>query len=196
MLRVENLTYGPPSQPPVQEGLTFSLAPGELLHVVGPNGAGKSLLAKVLLGLLAPQSGRIKNTFAGLRYLPQMQNRTTHLPFSLGDVLSPEHPKAEEWAEVGLLDAGKFTHAWNNSSGGERQRTLLTRLFLQSGELLIVDEPFNHLDSASKAKVQFLLCKSIQANPDSSIVLISHEDDPSQWMQGVAVSRIELKEKP
>jgi ABC-type Mn2+/Zn2+ transport system ATPase subunit len=195
MLRVENLTYGPPSLPPLQEGLCFSLAAGQLLHVVGPNGAGKSLLARVLLGLLAPQHGTVEISFAGIRYLPQMQNKAAHLPYSLGDVLRPDHPRSDEWAEIGLLDASKFPLAWNKASGGERQRTLLTRLFLQAGHLLIVDEPFNHLDVSSKAKVQSLLRDTIQKFPETGILLISHDDDPSSWMGSAPLKRLELRER-
>jgi ABC-type Mn2+/Zn2+ transport system ATPase subunit len=196
MLRVENLSYGPPSLPPLQERLSFSLRPGELLHVVGPNGAGKSLLARVLLGLLPIRAGSVENAFTGIRYLPQMQNKAAHLPFSLGDVLRPEHPRAEDWAAIGLLESGKFALSWNKASGGERQRTLLTRLFLQPGNLLIVDEPFNHLDSGSKTKVQALLRRTIQEQPNTSILLVSHDDDPSQWMPGVPMVKLELREKP
>jgi len=192
MLRAEGLTYGPPGLPPLHRGLTVLLNPGELLHVVGANGTGKSMLARTLLGISAATEGRVTIDFPGTRYLPQMQNRAAHLPYTLGDVLRFEAPNAASWCGLGLLRSEQFSLAWNKASGGERQRTLLTRFFLQQGDLLILDEPFNHLDVESRDIVRRLLSETLRMNPHSGALLISHDDEPRNWMGPVPVRTLSL----
>jgi ABC-type cobalamin/Fe3+-siderophores transport system ATPase subunit len=58
MLVVESLAAGYPGRP-VLAGVSFAVAPGEMVGVVGPNGAGKSTLLQALLGLLPQVSGRV-----------------------------------------------------------------------------------------------------------------------------------------
>lgn len=186
MLKVENLTYGPPQSPPLQEGLNFSVLPGEILHIAGDNGTGKSLLTRAILGLYPVNSGEIKNSFATTRYLPQMQNRATHLPYSLADIIG------DSKKELGLLDKNRMLLPWNKASGGERQRALLNRFFLQSGELMVLDEPFNHLDAESRERVRQLLAEEMKAHPTYGTILISHENDPRSWLEGLSVKTLEL----
>lgn len=192
MLKADGLTYGPPGLPPLHRGLSFALNAGELLHVVGANGTGKSLLVRTLLGASDAAEGQVTIGFSGVRYLPQMQNRAAHLPYALGDVLGFEGQNSLAWANVGLLRAGQFSLAWNKASGGERQRTLLTRFFLQSGDLLILDEPFNHLDVESRDKVRLLLRDSLKSNPSAGALLISHDDEPRAWLDSIPVRTLIL----
>jgi zinc transport system ATP-binding protein len=187
VLKAENLSYGPAHFPDLQQGLNFHLQAGELLHVKGDNGAGKSLLARVILGSLKATSGSLQNSFSN-RYLPQMQNKSAHLPYTLGEILSfrPAQP------DLGLIQPSAHSLSWNKASGGERQRTLLTRFFQQEGDLLILDEPFNHLDIGSKGKVRELLRRAF-ADRKVAIILISHDDAPSEWLPGILVKELELK---
>jgi ABC-type Mn2+/Zn2+ transport system ATPase subunit len=194
MLTATDLSYGPPGSPLLHEGLAVDLRAGELLHVTGANGAGKSLLARVLLGLAPARSGQTKNTFAGHRYLPQMQNRSAHLPYTLGELVT----YAGDWEKaeaIGLLPAAQAPRPWNRASGGERQRTLLTRFFLGAGDLLVLDEPFNHLDSASRDRVRALLGETLRADSARAALLISHDDAPASWLSGVPVRTLSLRSK-
>jgi len=191
MLFVKNLSYGPVDNPLLHSNLSFELKPGEVLHIKGSNGAGKSLLAKTILGISPLHSGSIENSFTNTRYLSQMQNRATHLPYSLFDVLCLGE-KYSSWQKIGLLEEKHLSFSWNKASGGERQRTLLTRFFLQKGELLILDEPFNHLDNLSREKVCTLLKNILEKSPTSAILLISHNDNPSSWLQNIPVHTLNL----
>lgn len=184
MLRAERITYGPPHGPALHENLSFQVAPGEVLHVTGGNGAGKSLLLRCLLGTASLRAGHVRNEFAGTRYLPQMQNRAAHLPFALGDIL--DGTLADD-----LLPARQLGLAWNRASGGERQRTLLSRFFAQPGSLLILDEPFNHLDQSTKEKVRRRLRETL-ANPTCAAILVSHDDEPTRWLGSLPVRRLDL----
>lgn len=176
MLQAEALTYGIGSSA-LQTGLTFSLAPGQVLHVRGPNGAGKSLLLRVVQGLHAPFSGQLRSSFPRSTYLPQMQSRFAHLPFTLEEVLGGS-------ATAGLLPQGSLDRAWNTASGGERQRVLLARFFARAQGLLLLDEPFNHLDQPSRRLVQEHL-RACLREPGRAAILVSHDDSPAQWLDSV-----------
>lgn len=176
MLEARALTYGVGGSA-LQRELTFSLAPGQVLHVRGPNGSGKSLLLRVIQGLHAPFSGELHSSFPHSTYLPQMQSRFAHLPFTLEEVLGTS-PIA------GLLPQSSLGRAWNTASGGERQRVLLARFFAQAQGLLLLDEPFNHLDQSSRRMVQELL-RACMREPGRAAILVSHDDSPAQWLDSV-----------
>ncbi len=185
MLRAENLAYGPPGLPALVRQLSLALRGGEVLHIEGTNGSGKSLLARTLLGLHPASAGAIENTFSGFRYLPQMQNKASHLPFSLRDVIGPQQEL------FGLLSPRHLALAWNQASGGERQRALLAQFFSTSEPLLVLDEPWNHLDKNAKGQVKKLL-RQLLADPRRAVVLISHEDHPEEWLPGIVIHKINL----
>lgn len=188
MISAENLSYGAGGRE-LASGLNFSLNAGEVLHVTGANGAGKSQLLRVLLGLQNKSSGTIRlapDTFP-YRYLPQTQNRTSHLPYSLGEVLD------FSGAPNLLIEESRLALSWNKASGGERQRVLLSRFFSQPGNLLVLDEPFNHLDAAAKEKVRALLRNTLMAQPRSAAILISHDDHPASWLGGIPVKYLFLE---
>lgn len=188
ILAAENLSYGAGARE-LASGINFSLESGEVLHVTGANGAGKSQLLRVILGLHDKTKGTIRFAPEAFpyRYLPQTQNRSSHLPYSLGEVL-------EFSASPNLLiEESRLVLSWNKASGGERQRVLLSRFFSQPGNLLMLDEPFNHLDAAAKEKVRALLRDTLKNQPRAAAILISHDDRPATWLGGIPVKELHLK---
>jgi ABC-type Mn2+/Zn2+ transport system ATPase subunit len=186
MLAVENLSYGPVSAPILVRGLSFHLEAGECLHLKGGNGAGKSLLLRTLLGHHPPDAGRIRLQ-AKVSYLPQAQNPATHLPLTLGEVASAfgQLEGVPEFLERPDLP-------WNGASGGERQRALLSRALLQEADLLVLDEPFNHLDAGSRDKARQRIA-AFMGRKGKAVLLVSHEDAPSSWL-GCPVRDLDLDE--
>lgn len=185
ILKAENLFYGAGGRE-LGRGLGFSLAPGEVLHLTGENGSGKSQLMKALLGYAPIDSGSVHLNCKGFRYLPQAQNRSSHLPYSLGEVL------AFSGASNLLIEQSRLGLSWNKASGGERQRVLLSRFFSQTGELLLLDEPFNHLDSSAKEKVRNLLRETLESDPRAAAILISHDDQPASWLGKIPARELRL----
>ena len=192
ILSAENLSYGAGGRQ-LASGLNFSLDSGEVLHITGANGAGKSQLARVILGLHAKTSGHIRfapDAFP-YRYLPQTQNRSSHLPYSLGEVL------AFGGSPNLLVEENRLSLSWNKASGGERQRVLLSRFFSQPGNLLVLDEPFNHLDAAAKQKVRTLLRETMRIQARAAALLISHDDQPATWLgNSIKVKELNLGGEP
>ena len=137
----------------ILEDFSDSLLSGERIGVVGPNGAGKTTLLRLVVGLEEPDSGQVvlgENTRVG--YLDQRRELDPEL--SVARAVSDS-----DWVEVGgrrmhlkaYLDRFLFpAHVQEQKvgalSGGERNRVLLARLFLQRFNLLVLDEPTNDLD--------------------------------------------------
>jgi len=149
-LKAVSKTYGDRK---ILDGLTDSLRAGERVGIVGPNGVGKTTLLRILMGEESPDSGEVvlgENT--RIAYLDQLR------------VLDPELSVAravseQDWVEIGgrsmhlraYLERFLFPpHVQDQKvralSGGERNRILLARLFLEEANLLILDEPTNDLD--------------------------------------------------
>ena len=180
LIEAKDLRYGTPEGKILAEKLGFKVEPGDLLLVGGPNGSGKSTLLRVLLG----HDRYLGGTLAigprprEIAVLPQLQNNEFHLPLTLRDVLEialKRRVTAEEAVAVGLLDEHHLDLAWNTASGGERKRTLLTRLLMQSPKLLILDEPMNHLDNLSRKKVLGAVLRFLEGAPTRGVIMVSHE---------------------
>lgn len=190
LIHATQLTYGTPTGKALASELTFQLHAGQILIITGPNGSGKSTLLKVLMGQVRPFRGRCEVTVSRKKigFLPQLQNTEFHLPLTLLDVLeisAGNKIEPREIIEIGLLDRAHLQLAWNTASGGERKRTLLTRLLLQKPSLLLLDEPMNHLDTESRKRVQRALSEYLSIagpiaqagarNSERAIALVSHD---------------------
>jgi len=163
LVQFRDLTLGYERHPAVHH-LSGAVQAGDLLAVVGPNGAGKSTLFKGLMGLIKPLSGSIE--FSGLKrsdigYLPQAADINRDFPINLYDMVA-----VGLWRSAGLLGGigrkqrGAIEHAIETVgltgfeerpigtlSTGQMQRALFARLLLQDAPVIVLDEPFNAVDS-------------------------------------------------
>jgi zinc/manganese transport system ATP-binding protein len=166
-LHFSNLTLGYDRHPAVHH-LDGEVAKGSLLAVVGPNGAGKSTLFKGIVGALRPLAGRIERgglAVHDIAYLPQIADIDRTFPIHVYDMVS-----MGLWRRSGLFggigrqqrgDIEKAIAAVGLTgfedrpiatlSGGQMQRTLFARLLLQDANLIVLDEPFNAIDTKTAA---------------------------------------------
>lgn len=149
----------------------FSIDAGDALALVGPNGSGKSTLIKALLGLVSAQRGEVRvlgetpRRAAGhAGYLPQHDEIDLEFPISLQQVVMMgryRHLGPFRWPGQADREAVRSAlervnlaqHAkahFGSLSGGQRQRGLLARALVDKPQLLLLDEPFNGLDTTSR----------------------------------------------
>lgn len=162
-IEFQDLTLGYDRHPAVHH-LTGAIEPGSLLAVVGPNGAGKSTLLKGVVGMLQPIGGRVKLqgvTPHDIAYLPQLADIDRSFPVCVYDFVS-----MGLWRTVGIFGRigrdrrdrietairavgleGFERRAIGTLSGGQMQRCMFARLLLQDSPVILLDEPFNAVDT-------------------------------------------------
>lgn len=158
--------------------ITLKLVPRTILHVQGPNGCGKSTLLKTLAGQLKAAHGQIDYHVKKdcIFYLPQLHTPDLHCPISLREIslldtstLSANLVEQFEWFPDAVA-----AKSWNNASGGERMRALLARALSSRRQILLLDEPFNHLDRQAHPKIIESLKNYVQQD-NRAIIIVSHE---------------------
>lgn len=172
VLAFENLTLGYDRHPAVHH-LDCEIPRGALLAVVGPNGAGKSTLLKAIAGELEPLEGRYRLGVCRERiaYLPQRGELELGFPLSVFDMVAmglwhrlgafgalgrDEAARVHDTlARVGLT--GLESRPVGTLSGGQLQRARFARLMLQDAELLVLDEPFNAIDTRTTEDLSALM---------------------------------------
>jgi len=157
-LRLNHVTFEyKTSTKPIFKDISFHISKG-WTGVVGPNGAGKTTILLLAVGLLFPDSGRVKGP-GSVFYCPQ---RIDNPPYGLDKLLIVEdkHAFRIRWM-LGLQD--DWLDRWDTLSHGERKRCQIGVALQQEPTLLAIDEPTNHLDRKSR---QYLLdalqtCKGV-----------------------------------
>ena len=173
--------------------ITLRVAPGEFVALIGPNGAGKTTLLKAALGLRAPSSGSVRlanasvaeldarTRAARIAWLPQ-HIRAEEPISGLESVAAARyrfresHAESRRAAERALARVGASQYAERRVtelSGGERQRVAFACLMAQEAEILLFDEPANHLDPAQQLDVYRLLGELWREG--RSVLCINHD---------------------
>ena len=187
MLAAENLTLRHRLH-----SVTARFAPGQLTAICGPNGAGKSTLLACLVGLLAPDSGRIDPELPPqararqLGYLPQSGevawDVSVETLVSLGRLPWGGVPAAETMRAIEAalieMDLVPLRHRpLSHLSGGERARALVARVLAglpaQGRRWLLADEPLASLDLAHAASLMRALRR--QARSGAGVIVVLHD---------------------
>ena len=174
MVTLDNLTVSY-RQHPALHHVSGQFDAGSLTAVVGPNGSGKSTLLKSIMGLLPASGGQLtlSNAAARIAYLPQVAEIERHFPIDVRDcVLLGCWPIKRAWGSVdgaalqrvdaALQDVGLqgFEHRPIRSlSSGQLQRVLFARLLVQNADLILLDEPFNAIDSKTTAALLAIIAR-------------------------------------
>lgn len=181
----------------ILQHVSFEQPEGQRLAIIGETGSGKSSLLKIISGFLQPDGGRVEyfgekvlgpdeQLIAGhpkIAYLSQhfelRNNYWVHEVLEYANKL--EQREADELFRVCQIDHLLNRRTNGNLSGGERQRIATARLLVNKPKLLLLDEPFSHLDLIHRQIMKTLL-STISAQYGISTILVSHEpQDVLEW---------------
>ena len=181
----------------ILHSIDLQITQGSSCALVGPSGSGKSSLLMVMAGLEQATKGRVsvlgqdissmpENQLAQFRrgqvgvvfqsfhLIPSMtalQNVATAL--ELAGVSDPFGRAAQKLADVGL--AHRSNHFPKQLSGGEQQRVALARALASDPKIVFADEPTGNLDAANGASIADILFKLTEAQPDTTLILVTHD---------------------
>ena len=175
------------------QDLSFSLEPGQWLHVKGENGAGKTTLLRTLVGLAHADGGHVawrgrpiaeagedyRRDCIYLGHQAGLKDELTALE-NLRLALAIDGTPAGDDALLDALDAmglaGREDLPARSLSAGQKRRVLLARLLLRRAALWVLDEPFTALDAAAVQQLSALIGRHLHAG--GMAVLTSHQDVP------------------
>ena len=134
---------------------------GEYIAIVGENGSGKSTLVKLLLGLLEPSKGELKNTFSSIGYVPQrFETLNSQFPITVYEVMEYYRRVLKVADKQAVRRCLELMHVYDlrdrivgTLSGGQCQKVMIARALLGAPDLLIFDEPSTGIDLKSQQEL-------------------------------------------
>ncbi|MEM7027558.1 MAG: ABC transporter ATP-binding protein [Pseudomonadota bacterium] len=177
----------------VLEDISLQIKEDEFIGIIGPNASGKSTLLKLILGLIKPDTGKIKilhsqiDNLSGLiGYVPQHITFSRDFPITvieavlLGHVINGSrffnYSALEKESALSALQALEIEQLIDRQlgslSGGQLQRVLIARALVCKPEILILDEPTANIDLKSEENI-FTLLKNYSEH--MTIIVVSHD---------------------
>ena len=195
-LHIEGVSYRYPGTPrPALNGITLDIRTGERVALMGPNGAGKSTLIKLAVGLLPLQEGTIKihgNPAGSCKHrvtlVPQRSEVDWRFPVTVRQVVMMgrfvhlgwfRRPRRDDHEAVDrAMEMMKISNLAENHvgalSGGQQQRVMLARALAHDADLLLLDEPLNHVDVATQ-ELMFHVLEDLCATHGKTAVVSTHD---------------------
>lgn len=197
MLSAESLSVVLGGKPIVQQ-LSMTCKPGEWWMLIGPNGAGKTTLLNALAGGAGCQ-GEIRVQEQSLAALPVRrraqligmlsQSSGVHAAFTVEQIVAmgryshrrgllgadePDLPQRVQQALTMTGMAAQRSQSMLTLSGGERQRAFLSQVFCQDPQVLLLDEPANHLDLVYQKQI-FGMIDEWRQQPGKLVISVVHD---------------------
>ncbi len=190
VLRVDDLAFAYPDQPLLFQHATFDVQSGERVAIVGPNGAGKSTLLKLIAGQIEATAGTMRvGTNVRLGMLAQ-EHETLDPKQTVLDAVLHARPMTQTDARNFLhffLFGGDSVHRTiAQCSLGERSRLQLALLVLGGCNLLLLDEPLNHLDIDGREHFE----QALQAF-EGTVLAVAHD---RAFLHGFAERVIDVRD--
>jgi len=192
-LTLEGLSHGFDGVP-LFKGGDLILDAGARLAIIGENGAGKTTFLRCLIGEIEANAGALKwSENVAIGYCPQDSTADFAGDFTIFEWMSQwRMPRHDDLAVRGMLGRLLFTadDAHKKArvcSGGEKNRLLFGKLMMMDTNVLIMDEPTNHMDLESIEALNKAL-----ANYEGTLIFVSHD---RQFVSSLATRVIEIKDQ-
>ncbi|WP_343633161.1 ATP-binding cassette domain-containing protein [Fluviicola sp.] len=206
MLSIRQVHFSYSEQKKILQGISVDLQPGEIFGIVGASGGGKSTLLKIAAGLLDASKGSVywngeRVPGPSERLIPghpeiQLVNQDFNLDLfhtvreNVRVKILHLHEKDRERFCDELLDLVELTGVASQQarylSGGEQQRLAIARALALESEVLLLDEPFSHLDAHLRLKIGAYIKQLVEIR-NTLCILVSHEgDEVMQWCGKIA----------
>jgi len=195
MLTLQNITYLHPNKDLLFDNINLTINKQDKIALIGNNGIGKSTLLKIMAGQLQPAQGSVKAD-ARPYYIPQLFGQFNHFTIAqalqiedklhalraiLDGEVTEEHMTLldDDWAieercnealsywKLGELD---LSQKMESLSGGQKTKVFLAGIFIHQPQVVLLDEPSNHLDLASRT----ILYEYIRTTTNT-LVVVSHD---------------------
>lgn len=196
MLQVKNLSFAYKKQN-ILESINFKVKAGEHLSIIGESGCGKSTLLKLLYGTYDLNEGQIfwkneeilgpkHNLIIGPEYMKYVAQEFDLMPFitvaeNIGAFLSNFYPEEKQKRTNELLKVVELSSYANikvkELSGGQKQRVALARAIAKQPEIILLDEPFSHIDNFKKQSLRRSLFKYLREKNITTIVATHDKND-------------------
>ena len=190
---VEHLAFTyPDSDAAVLKDINFNVEAGERIAIVGANGVGKTTLMRLLAGDLQPSKGKItwvEN--AQLGYMPQDPQTQFAHKIDLFNWMSEWRAKSDDDQAIRgtlgrlLFSGDEIRKSVQVLSGGEKGRMIYGKLMLTKPNVLLMDEPTNHMDMETIESLQIGLEKY-----PGTLIFVSHD---REFVGGLATRIVELR---
>lgn len=182
----------------VLSNINVEIEPSKIVAIVGPNGSGKTTLLNLLAFLDLPKAGELcfkekvinkqeidsyKKQVGYVQQSPYLLRGSAYKNIELGLKLrhvdkESRHKKAEETIELlGITDLAK--RSARSLSGGEAQKVAIGQVLALDPEILVLDEPFNHLDQDAILELEKLVVK-LNKDFDKTIIFTTHNQIQAQ----------------
>jgi ATP-binding cassette subfamily F protein 3 len=174
VVRFDDVAFGYPSMPMLFEHVSFDVRYGHRIAITGPNGAGKTTLLRLIQGVLQPTHGRVVlGASVKLGVLAQ-EHETLQPDLTVLETVLRERAMSEQDARsflpFFLFYGDDVFRRVRECSLGERSRLQLAQLVLRGCNLLLLDEPINHLDVESREHFE----AALQAF-EGTVVVVAHD---------------------
>ncbi|WP_310554503.1 ABC transporter ATP-binding protein [Flavobacterium sp.] len=170
MLQVQNISFGYDFLNPILHNIDFSINEGENIAIIGESGCGKSTLLKLIYGLYDLNHGHILwngtailgpkfNLIPGMSFMKYLAQDFDLMPYitvaeNVGQYLSNANQRVKSERIQELLETVEMAEYAGTKaqflSGGQQQRVAIARVLALEPEILLLDEPFSHIDNFRK----------------------------------------------
>jgi len=207
MLKAANISFGYTSKE-VIKNISFKANKGDYLAIIGESGSGKSTLLEIIYGLLHIEKGSIfwnDEKLLGpnfklipgedfMKYLPQdfdLMPYTT-VEENIGKYISSQDKNKKKRIRelLKVVDMTEFSQTKvKNLSGGQKQRVAIAKVMAKEPEILLLDEPFSHIDNFRKNKLRRDLFKYLKSKKILCIVATHDTTDALSFADKILVIR-------